>query len=76
MSYVFLEDQCCHLKEVGGVKYKFVGLASEEEKLNYGCSNNCAYEHAEKETEERFCFKSGNLESTCAESKIGKGLSP
>ena len=72
--YVCLEDQCCRLKEVGGVKYKFVDIASEGEKLTFGCSNNCVYENAEKETEQRFCFRSGNLESTCAESKIGKQL--
>ena len=60
-------EDCCPLKSVGGTLYKFVDHVSEEERKRLQCSNTCAYEHAEKDSDAKYCFKPGKLESSCEE---------
>ena len=47
--------------------YKFLERVSEEERERFKCSNTCAYEHAEKDSDAKYCFKPGKLESSCKE---------
>ena len=39
---------------------------SEEDKKRLKCSNTCAYEQ-EEDSETKYCFKPGQLESSCEE---------
>jgi len=61
------EDECCPLKDVGGKLYTFSDHISEDERDRLKCSNTCAYKRAraEREEEQKFCFKPGRLESEC-----------
>ena len=52
---------CCSSKRVGDVSYK---LLSESDTSAYGCQSSCIYESAD-EPGKKYCFKSGNLTSTC-----------
>merc|ERR1712227_237455 len=58
-------EECCSLKDVGGKLYKFVDHVSEEDKKRLKCSNTCAYKHAEKDSDTKYCFKPGKLQSSC-----------
>ena len=58
-------EDCCSLKDVGGKLYKFVDHVSEEDKKRLQCSNTCAYKHAEKDSDTKYCFKPGKLQSSC-----------
>ncbi len=60
-------EDCCPLKSVGGTLYKFVEYISEEERKRLKCSNKCAYKHAEKDSDVKYCFKPGTLKSSCEE---------
>ena len=63
-------EDCCPLKSVGGTLYKFVDHVSEEERKRLKCSNTCAYKHADKNSDAKYCFKPGKFESSCEEEGI------
>ena len=54
--------------------YKFVEHVSEEERKRLKCSNTCAYEHVEKDLDVKYCFKPGQLQSSCEKAALGETL--
>ena len=69
-SFLIKGEDCCPLKSVGGKLYKFVEHVSEEERKRLKCSNTCAYQHAEKDLDAKYCFKPGQLEVSCKKTGI------
>ena len=70
IQFLIKGEDCCPLKKVGETLYEFVEHVSEEERERLNCSNTCAYKHAEKDSDAKYCFKPGKLESSCEEGGI------
>ena len=67
---LFLLEQCCHVKEVGGVKYKLV--KDHEIKPDPTCKDDCIYQKVSSDADERYyCFRPGKQSSECLENSTG-----
>ena len=56
-------EECCQEKNVGGVRYSFVG---ETDTKKYGCTSKCTYE-TDQAPGKKFCFAPGNQKVECLE---------
>ena len=66
----FLLDICCHVKEVGGVKYRLV--KDHVMKPASTCKDDCVYQKVGSDGG-YYCFRQGELFSECLErGKEGK----
>ena len=62
VSASFLLDMCCHVKEVGGVKYRLV--KDHTMKPDSTCKDDCVYQKVGPEGG-YYCFRHGDLFSEC-----------
>jgi len=55
------DGECCPTKMVGGKKYRLVGQSDEA--WDFGCSSDCTYKT--RDSDVKYCFKPGSLNSEC-----------
>jgi len=60
-------DECCTLKEVGGIEYELVGKIGNPG--DYECLNGCTYVVVGGNPNLKYCFKHGNLTVECESDK-------
>merc|ERR1711971_120637 len=56
------DGECCPTKMVGGKKYRLVGQSDEA--WDFGCSRDCTYKT--RDSDVKYCFKPGSLNSECS----------
>jgi len=65
MPALFLLDMCCHLKEVGGIRYQLV--KDSLMKPDPTCKDKCVYQKKSPLDGGFYCFRHGELFSKCLE---------
>ena len=59
---MYLLEDCCLRKSVGGIDYTLTGTESTDA---YGCMSNCVYRRHSDPPGREVCFKPGPHEATC-----------